>query len=318
MSDWRPGVDRAVLEARSVLLSDLRAFFSARGVIEVDTPLLCRHGVTDPAIENLCVPRGAAVGDAPRFLQSSPEYAMKRLLAAGSGPIYQLGKAFRDGEVGPRHNPEFTLLEWYRPDWPLSQLIDEVLELVGSVLGLSGGARFSYRDLFIEHLAIDPLAADAAALAACARARGLGDALSLDADAWCDLLLSHVIEPALPQGLVVIEDYPPSQAALAELVTVDGREVAARFELYVNGLELANGYRELRDPEVMRERAAADNRRRLAAGQDAREPDPLLLDAMVAGLPPCSGVALGVDRLLMCRLGVSRLQEVLPFDWQRC
>lgn len=316
MSEWRPGADRAVLQARAALLAQLRSFLDQRDCLEVDTPLLCRYGVTDPSIEPLQVPRGASI-DAPRFLQSSPEYAMKRLLAAGSGAIYQLGKAFRDGEVGARHNPEFTLLEWYRPGWSLTQLIEETTLLVGSVLGRDDCQRLSVRELYLSQLDVDPLTAGSAELADCARRHIDCAQLQLDRDGWLDLLMSHVLEPRLPAGLVVLEDYPASQAALAQVVQRGDSLVAERFELYVDGLELANGYQELRDAAELAQRAATDNHRRRRNGQCQRINDPRLLAAMQAGLPACCGVALGVDRLLMLRLGATRLEAVLPFDWSR-
>jgi lysyl-tRNA synthetase class 2 len=316
MTDWRPGAGRVALEARAGLFADIRSFFHDRGVLEVDTPLVASYGVTDPAIEPLRVSSGDAH---PRFLQTSPEFAMKRLLAAGSGPMYQLGKAFRAGEVGPRHNPEFTLLEWYRPGFDLAALIAEVAALVEACLGRSGHAVHSYRELFLGHLGIDPLEADTALLRDYARARiDCGD-LELDRDGWLDLLMSHCVEPALAaEGLVFVTDYPPSQAALARTVERDGALVGERFELYVDGLEIANGYRELLDADELARRAVADNRRRAAMGLEPQELDPRLLAAMRAGLPDCSGVALGVDRLLMRKLGASSLDEVQPFGWTRC
>lgn len=316
MTDWRPGIDRAVLAQRAALLAQLRSFLDRRDCLEVDTPLLCSYGVTDPAIEPLIVGSGAAPG-LPRLLQSSPEFAMKRLLASGSGAIYQLGRAFRDGEVGARHNPEFTLLEWYRPGWTLDELIDETVALVGEVLAQPDCERFSYRDLFITCLQLDPHTASTDELADAARRHlDLGD-LSLERDGWLDLLMSHLIEPQLPSGLVVVRDYPPSQAALACVTDRDGFPVAERFELYADGLELANGYQELLDADALAQRAEEDNARRRAAGQGERSLDPRLLAAMRHGLPACSGVALGVDRLLMRRLGLACIDAVLPFSWAR-
>lgn len=319
MSDWRPGASRAALAARACLFAELRQFFAQRGVLEVDTPLLCSFGVSDPSIEPLTVALSVA-SSAPRFLQSSPEYAMKRLLAAGSGPIYQLGKAFRDAEIGPRHNPEFTLLEWYRPDFSLDALIDELGELLQLCLGRQQAPRrFDYRDLFLDILNVDPWETEAAELAAVARSRlDCGD-MQLDRDGWLDLLMSHTVEPELAAcGLAVILDYPPSQAALARRVYRGDREVGERFELYVDGVELANGYRELLDANELVYRAEADNTKRRGAGQEQRILDPRLIAAMRSGLPDCSGVALGVDRLLMLCEAESTIAAVTPFDWTRC
>lgn len=317
MSDWRPGATRAALQARGELLAQLRSFFAKRQVLEVDTPVLARCGVTDPAIEPLCVSPCVSV-TAPMFLQSSPEFAMKRLLAAGSGPIYQLGKAFRDGEVGGRHNPEFTLLEWYRPGFSLEQLIQEVGELVCECLDLDAWGVISYSELFAGLLGEDPWTLAAPQLKALVAQQMDVGGLELDYDGWLDLIMSHLLEPALVgQGLQFVVDYPPSQAALARCTDRNGQVVAERFELYMDGVELANGYRELLDARELMERAVKDNERRKMSGQELRALDSRLVEAMNAGLPDCSGVALGVDRLLMVRLGVDGISKVMPFDWQR-
>ncbi len=315
MDDWRPAASPAALARRAELLAAVRGFFARRGVLEVETPLLASHGVTDPAIEPLVV-QGGAVVPAPRYLQSSPEYAMKRLLAAGSGPIYQLGRAFRDGEAGRRHNPEFTLLEWYRPGFDQHALMAEVAELLEYCLGRRGWRKVSYGDLFRAHLDLDPHRASAEALAALARAELDTDALELDRDGWLDLLLSHRIEPAL-EGIVCVHGYPASQAALARIDHSGPVPVAERFEFYVDGLELANGYRELADPEEQARRFAADNAARQRRGLAERTPDPRLLAALAAGLPACSGVALGFDRLVMAATGAASLDQVLAFPWER-
>jgi lysyl-tRNA synthetase class 2 len=315
VNDWRPAASPVALARRAELLAAVRGFFASRGVLEVETPLLASHGVTDPAIEPLVVQDGAMLC-APRYLQTSPEYAMKRLLAAGSGPIYQLCKAFRDGEAGRRHNPEFTMLEWYRPGFDHHALMAEVAELLELCLGPGGWRKVSYAELFEEHFALDPHRADAAELAAVARAQlDTGD-LELDRDGWLDLLLSHRIEPAL-EGIVCVYNYPASQAALARVDDSGPVPVAERFEFYVDGLELANGYHELADPAEQARRFAADNAARRRRGLAERAPDPRLLAALQAGLPPCSGVALGFDRLVMAATGAAGLDEVLAFPWGR-
>ena len=306
--DWHPLADSDVLQARAQLLSDIRQFFSDRDVLEVETPLLCQGTITDPNIAPL------ASGD--RWLQTSPEYAMKRMLAAGSGPIYQVCKAFRASEAGSRHNPEFTLLEWYRPGFTLVDLMQEVESLVGAVLGLKDSLRFSYRELFQHTLSIDPFLASEEALAAYANAHidlGFNEA---DRDTWLDLLLTHCIEPKLAgQGMVFVSGYPASQAALARTTERDGIAVAERFELYVDGVELANGYFELTDALEQARRFDRDNAVNAAAGCEARAPDQRLLQALVHGMPECSGVALGLDRLLMMKLGESDIRKVLSFPW---
>ena len=315
--NWQPAADIDALRARAGLLARIREFFANRNVLEVDTPLLCSSGVTDPAIEPLVVERGASVREA-RYLQTSPEYALKRLLAAGSGPIYQLGKAFRDGEAGPRHNPEFTLLEWYRPGMDHHQLMAEVAELVVFCLGERPVEYVSYRDLFLGELDLDPLTASIDQLQAHARASLDLGALSGDRDMWLDLLMSHLVEPRLAErGLCFVYNYPASQAALARIEEVDGQLVGQRFELYVDGLEIANGYCELTDALEQRQRFVADNERRREYGLAERPLDELLLAALQAGMPECAGVALGVDRLLMLATGNRDIRQVLAFDWAR-
>lgn len=317
MHDWRPSADLDVLRQRASLLAAVRTFFDRRGVWEVDTPLLAAHTVTDPVLEPLIVQRCGASGR-PRYLQTSPEYAMKRLLAAGSGPIYQIAHAFRDDEQGRWHNPEFTLLEWYRPGLDLDGLMAEVADLVLPLLGRQCSQRFRYRDLFRETLSLDPFTATDAELAAAARrCVDTGD-MTGGRDLWLDLLMTHAIEPGLAeQGVVFVHDYPASQAALARCRWLDGVQVAARFELYIDGVELANGFHELADAGEQSRRFAADNRVRRERGLPEREPDGNLLAALEAGLPDCSGVALGLDRLLMVMCGAPQLSAVIPFDWQR-
>ena len=307
---------RGRLQARAGLLGLIRSFFAERDILEVDTPLLCRSGVTDPSIEPFAVERGASI-DRPRFLQTSPEYAMKRLLAAGSGAIYQLARAFRDGEAGSRHNPEFTLLEWYRPGYDHHQLMAEVAELVNVCLGERALYRFSYRQLFEQQLAIDPFTAPVSDLMDLARQHIDTGIVSGERDLWLDLLMSHVLEPQLAGlGMCFIYDYPASQAALAQVVEVDGQPVGQRFELYVDGMELANGYFELTDAAEQRRRFEQDNQRRREHGQPERPLDEQLLAALAQGLPSCSGVALGVDRLLMLVMGEPDIRNVLAFDWE--
>jgi lysyl-tRNA synthetase class 2 len=313
---WRPTADPAALRARAALLATIRGFFAEREVLEVETPLLCRGTVTDPALEPLAV---TLADGGTRYLQTSPEYAMKRLLAAGSGPIFQLARAFRAGEAGNRHNPEFTLLEWYRPGMDHHQLMTEVAALVERCLDLRGFGKTSYRDLFSSVVGLDPFTAPTGQLELAARRDIDVGFHSDDRDVWLDLLMSHRVEPTLAgRGLQFVYDYPLSQAALARAESLGGVEVGCRFELYVDGLELANGYYELADAGEQRRRFAADNARRQRLGLPVRAPDEQLLAALAHGLPECSGVALGVDRLLMLRQGVGDIREVLAFDWSRC
>ena len=314
MSAWRPGADLAVIRARAELLAASRRFFADRGILEVETPLLCSHGVSDPSIDSFALP----LEGGERYLQSSPEFAMKRLLAAGSGPIYQVTRAFRRGEAGPRHNPEFSLLEWYRPGFDHHQLMAEVAELVACCIGERPWRKCSYRELFEDLLAIDPMTATDAVVEARARAHVDVGAMSGGRDLWLDLLMSHVIEPRLSgPDLVFVYDYPVTQAALAVLGTSDGQRVAHRFELYIDGVELANGYFELTDVDEQRRRFESDNAGRSTRGQPQMPVDHRLLAALASGLPACSGVALGLDRLLMLATGERDIRRVLAFGWER-
>lgn len=320
--DWRPGADLKALQARAELLAAVRAFFAEAGVMEVETPLLAPAAGTDPAIEPLrsrFTGPGHAHGLA-LYLQTSPEFHMKRLLAAGSGPIYQICRAFRDGEAGARHNPEFSILEWYRPGFDHLALMDEVARLVQRVLGRQLPVEhLSYRSLFEQRYDIDPLDCDVACLRKLAEAEGMVGAasLELDVDGWLDLLLSHGIEPQLGRDrLTFVTDYPASQAVLARLNPADAR-TAARFELYLDGVELANGFHELADADEQRARFEADRARRAAAGQPDVPLDERFLAALQHGLPDCAGVALGLDRLLMCQLGAGMLEQVMAFSIER-
>ncbi|MGK0673919.1 MAG: EF-P lysine aminoacylase EpmA [Halothiobacillaceae bacterium] len=320
--DWQPGASFDALAARARMLRGIRAFFTARGVLEVETPLLARAASTDVHLESLRVSdRRGEVG----FLHTSPEFFMKRLLAAGSGPIYQVSKVFRGGEVGRWHNPEFTLLEWYRPGFSLDALMDEVEALVRALAqdmpsrpGIS--RRIGYREVFIEHIGVDPWATDVETLMSCARTHGLDveHAEHFSLDDWLDLLFAGALAPRLPSdALTFIHGFPPSQAALAKRMMRDGREVAARFELFWGELELANGFDELQDAQEQERRFAADNAERERRGLPTMPPDDRLVEALRAGLPACAGVAVGLDRLLARLLGAAGLDEVLAFDIHR-
>jgi lysyl-tRNA synthetase class 2 len=309
---WRPGTTPAALRTRAELLAAVRAFFAARGVLEVDTPVLARHTVTDPAIAS--VPAGDG------WLQTSPEYFMKRLLAAGSGPIYQIARAFRAGERGRRHNPEFLLLEWYRPDFDDGALMDELDALLASLLPGFPARRVSFVDLVAGAFGVDALAADSASLAAALRrawgADGReGDPLALAdgrREGLLDLLYAEASEGVA--GAAFVTDFPPPMAALARLRRdATGREVAARFELVVDGVELANGFHELADAGEQRRRFEADRAERRRAGSPEPEIDEALLAALEAGLPDCAGVAVGLDRILLLMTGAEDLDAVMPF-----
>lgn len=315
---WQPSASIDTLRARAELLARVRVFFAERGVLEVDTPLLCRAGATDVLLESVLAadPLGGA---RPWYLQTSPEFAMKRLLAAGSGPIYQLCKAFRQGEAGRHHNPEFSMLEWYRPGWDDQQLMDEVVALASLVVGPRPVEQISYREAFQRQLGIDPHRASLDELRALAREHVCVGFDSDERDTWLDLLISHCLQPGFGRGcFTFLRGYPASQAALARIEQDElGVPVARRFELYIDGIEIANGYHELVDAAEQAVRFAVDNARRATLGLPEVVVDEHLLQAMQAGLPECAGVALGFDRLVMLALGAERLGEVLSFSADR-
>ena len=312
---WQTGASIQALRQRSELLAQLRGFFHQRQVMEVDVPLLSRATVTDHNIESI----QARNGDVAAYLQTSPEYFMKRLLASGSGDIYSLGKAFRSAESGRRHNPEFSLLEWYRCGWDEHQLMDEVAELIATLVPDIAVRRCSYADVFIRHLQIDPHLTGLVDLQRLAVSAG-SEAWAEESRANClDLLFSVLIEPHLDDGLVLVYDYPACQAALAKCAEdSQGRRISRRFEAFLNGVELANGYCELTDATEQAARFAEDQRLRQQSGKAAVAADQHLLAAMEAGLPECAGVALGVDRLLMQLQGAESIEQVMPFSWTRC
>ncbi|MFT4650331.1 MAG: lysyl-tRNA synthetase class 2 [Flavobacteriales bacterium] len=306
---WRPSASLTAIQKRARIYRQIRAFFDARDCLEVDTPLLSPSTNTDVNIESII----ASNLDQTLYLQTSPEFAMKRLLAAGSGSIYQICHAFREGEKGRRHNPEFTLLEWYRIGFDYQQLMDEIECLIDNISGESNHyQRISYRQLVLDHIGVDIDKIDLLDLQQKVDQLVPGTrSAELDIDQCLDLLISLVIAPAI-KGYVFVYDYPVSQAALAR-VKVSKPNVAERFELFYNGLELANGFSELCDSSQQRSRFESDNNRRLAAGLEPYPIDELLLSALNSGLPECAGVAIGLDRLLMVLLGEGSIDQVLSF-----
>ncbi|MCP5327851.1 MAG: EF-P lysine aminoacylase EpmA [Steroidobacteraceae bacterium] len=321
-TDWRPSATPATLRQRARLRAAMRDFFAARGLLEVETPLLVGAPVTDPHLQSARVDLGDGVR---RWLHTSPEYAMKRLLAAGSGDIWQACRVMRAGaERGRHHNPEFTLVEWYRQGYSLQQIAAETAALVDSLLVVAGaparGLEFlTYREALRRHAGVDPLDADLAALRAAVADLGL-DAATLAAasrDDLLDLLVATRVGPALGFGaLCALTHYPASQAALARLDPADPR-LALRFELYGDGLELANGFEELADAGEQAARFAADNARRDALGRETLPIDTRLLAALEQGLPGCAGVAVGFDRVVMLASGATSIDEVLAFPLER-
>jgi lysyl-tRNA synthetase class 2 len=308
---------RARLAARAQLQAVIRGFFAERGVLEVITPVLSVAGTTDLHIDSWRAQPLGSHGAAPQWLRTSPEFFHKRLLADGSGAIYELGPVFRAEETGPRHRSEFTMLEWYRPGWDDAELRTEVAELIAACFRAFGRdppplQTLSFDEAFRRYAGVPAEATPAEYADACARAGVPVPEGELDRDAWQDWLRGTVIEAALPEHTAIfITDFPASQAALARLR--GNPPVAARFELYLGRHELANGYHELTDAAEQRRRFEADRTRRIAAGRDCPPIDEALIAALEQGLPDCAGVALGVDRLLMALTDARDIAEVLAF-----
>ncbi|MDB5975527.1 MAG: lysine aminoacylase GenX [Nevskia sp.] len=314
--DWKPCADMAVLRARARLYGAIRRYFETHEVLEVETPILSAAATVDPNIDSFVARENRG---AERWLQTSPEFAMKRLLAAGSGPIYQIARVFRREEAGRHHNPEFSMLEWYRPGWDHLRLMDEVEALLHAA-GLPEGSpweRLSYREAFLRHATLDPFDASLEQLRqACIERLNLSAGLAAETsrDVFLDLLMSAEVGPRLGlEAPTFLYDFPASQAALARVR--DGNPpVAERFELFWKGIELANGFHELTDAAEQRRRFELDRQRRSEQGREAPPYDARLIAALEAGMPPCAGVALGLDRLLMLMLGLPELAGVLAFD----
>lgn len=315
---WRPTAAMPAIRRRAQALRQAREFFRARGVLEVETPALVNAPVSDVNLGSARVE--LAGGPGTLFLHTSPEYAMKRLLASGSGDIFQICRVYRGAERGRQHNPEFTLLEWYRLGFSLEALMDEVAALVRELLGAQLPVEMlSYREAVARHAGFDPLEAPDADLQRAARQLGLdaSQAAHSGRDELLDLIVGAQVGPALgTDQLTFVHRYPASQAALARLDPADPR-LALRFELYCGGLELANGYHELSDVAEQRRRFAADQQARGRRGLPVNSLDPHLLAALEAGLPDCAGVALGFDRVLMLALGAARIDDVLAFPVER-
>ena len=309
---------RRAFKLRTRLYALIRTFFAERGVLEVETPILSAAGNTEPNIESFSTTFDgpAAAGSRERWLRTSPEHALKRLVASGIGDCYELGRVFRNGEAGRRHNPEFTMLEWYRVGFDHRRLMRETAALVLAALASKGWSadvfETSYRDLF-GGLCIDPFEATIDALSAPLADFGI-DPDGLSRDDWLDLLITHRLQPAFPQDrITVVYDFPASQGALAKLRDGDP-PVAERFELFLGTYELANGYHELTDTAEQRERFERDNARRRARGQREVPIDERLLAALPE-LPHCAGVALGIERLLMCLAGTDDIGDVIAFPF---
>jgi len=325
-SCWQPATTLAVLEKRARMLQVIRAFFDTRGVLEVETPLLSTYASTDPHLQSL----QTGVGDSVCFLNTSPEYGMKRLLAWQAMPVYQICKAFRGDESGPCHNPEFTMLEWYRPGYSLVQLMDEMQVLIELLFqSVSAGTacqfqRISYQQAFERYAGFNPHCCSVNQCRQSVLDHGVDIPVGMsaqdeDLDDWLDWVLTQVVLPSMPaKQFCFLYDYPVSQAALARIETSEtGYQVARRFELLYGELELANAFYELTDAKEQKSRFEQEQQQRLAAGQPVPEMDIKLLAALEQGLPECSGVAVGLDRLLMVLSGCQSIDEVLTFSWSQ-
>lgn len=316
-SYWQPNAPITNLLKRATLIAEIRRFFADRGILEVETPAMSQATVTDVHLvpfKTDFVGPGASQG-LELWLMTSPEYHMKRLLAAGSGPIYQISRCFRNEESGRHHNPEFTMLEWYRPHYDMYRLMNEVDDLLQQILECGSAESLSYQQAFLRHLQLDPLVATSEELQACAEKLEVGDlaAREEDRDTILQLLFMLGVEPLIGQDKpTFVYHFPASQAALAQISTEDHR-VAERFEVYFKGIELANGFCELTDSQEQQRRFEQDNRKRTALGLPVQPIDNYLIEALSHGLPACSGVALGVDRLVMLALKAESLSEVIAF-----
>ncbi|MGH8193628.1 MAG: EF-P lysine aminoacylase EpmA [Woeseiaceae bacterium] len=314
---WRPASQVETAKRRAYMLLQARDFFAARQVLEVDTPALSRTAASDPHIESLEV-RLQLSRESPYYLQTSPEFCMKRLLCAGYPNIYQICKVFRDNEAGRRHQPEFTMVEWYRLDFGLREIMEDTIDFLSTLIeprNLPRSPQFlEYRDAFLQFAGVDPLEAPVTRLAEACNADGELTALLGDRrDDWLDLILASRIAPQLPAGrLTVLCHYPAEQAALARLCP-DNASVADRFEVFLGERELANGYVELRDATEQSRRFENDQAIRRTLERPVRSLDRRFIAALQAGLPACAGVAVGFDRLLMINETTDDIRQVQTF-----
>lgn len=312
---WQPTASVETLFARAKIMRSIRQFFTDRGVLEVETPVLSEFGVTDVHLSTFSTEFIAPQAGQSKtlWLNTSPEYHMKRLLAAGTGAIFQLCHVFRNEEAGSRHNPEFTMLEWYRPHFDMYRLINEVDDLLQQILDCEPAEIMSYQFAFQEFVGVDPLSVERPILVELARKYNFMCDLDEDRDTLLQFLFSTMVEPKIGRERpVAVYHFPATQAALAQISSEDHR-VAERFEFYYKGLELANGFHELTDHREQLRRFEQDNAQRAKLGLPQREIDRRLLGALQAGVPNTSGVALGVDRLMMIALDKKRIEEVMAF-----
>jgi lysyl-tRNA synthetase class 2 len=317
-NSWKPSASLENLRQRAKILEKIRQFFSDRHIMEVETPVIGRYTTTDRHIHSFRV-KNPQNRDADFYLQTSPEYCMKRLLAAGSGDIYQICKSFRADEQGAKHNPEFTMLEWYRLGFDHHRLMDEVDEIMTLILNTPRAERRTYHELFLKYCQLDIHQCSEKELQAIIQSRGwMNVTENLDWDTCLQLLMSHCIEPHLGfHSPLFVFDFPKTQAALARL-SLSTPQVAERFELYIQGNEIANGFHELSDPVEQEQRFKDEQKIRSENNDSIPRIDPHLLSALQHGLPHCSGVALGIDRLVMLATQSERIDQVISFPWDRC
>ncbi|MBU2510255.1 elongation factor P--(R)-beta-lysine ligase [bacterium] len=320
MTDWKPGASVDTLHQRSSLLTKIRTFFKNRNVLEVETPSISQYPTIDLHLESFSVNTNES--ERLRYLITSPEYHMKRLISAGSGSIFQICKAFRCDETGRNHNPEFTILEWYRVGWDHWRLMSEI-ELLLDLLLNSGPADYlSYCDAFQQFLDINPLLISQEQFLSICGKHGLLPPACLESesvarDEWLNYLMGFLIEPNLgKEHPVFIYDYPATQANLAR-IHEDNPSLALRFEVYYRGIELGNGFYELTDAKAQEKRFKDENQIRIRSGKEGLPIDNLFLSALEKGMPECSGVAMGVDRIIMLALGKTSIEEVITFNWPK-
>jgi len=317
MVNWQPGASLATLRQRAKLLSIVRKFFADRDILEIETPLLSSATATDVHLTSLTTKLTNLIESKTYFLQTSPEFAMKRLLANDVGPIFQICKAFRGDSLTSLHNPEFSILEWYRPGFAMEKLMDEVADLIDATIGVSKITRLSYLEIFKGKLGVNPHVCSLEELAELANSKIDINSCDLSFSDYLDLVMTTLIEPELPEYCFVF-DYPKSQAALSDVESdADGNVIAKRFELYCRGMEIANGYLELTDPVEQRRRSETDNANRSDKGLPQLPIDENLIAALDAGMPKTSGVALGLDRLLMVIDEINDIDKALAFSIKR-
>lgn len=319
MKHWRPSSGADAAKRRAELLRRLRTYFETTGTLEVDTPALSPYAVSDPHIET--IEAGSSLTGAPLYLHTSPEFNMKRLLAAGYPDIFSICRVFRDGESGSNHQPEFTMVEWYRLNLGLNEIVADTVAAIAAALNQPqlehSAARLEYRDVFLDVVGVDPISASIAELANVADAdTDLRAALAEERDDWLDLILSTKITPSFSKdNITVLQHYPAAQAALAQLCPSDP-SLADRFEIFIGNVELANGYVELTDAVEQAHRTATDQNIRTRRGRALRPSDELLMCALESGLPASAGVAMGVERLQMIHDNTDDIRNVVTFIFE--